>query len=93
MAYLALQAAWNSNSGIGVDTHVFRIAHRLGWANTRSNTPELVRTDLESWLPKDEWPVINKLLVGLGQTVCTAKKPQCDVCPVGKLCPSSSLSF
>ncbi|PVU97618.1 hypothetical protein BB561_000456 [Smittium simulii] len=82
MAFLVLQSAWNANEGIGVDVHVFRISHRLGWASDSASTPELTRAELQNLLPKEEWPTINKLLVGLGQTICSAKNPKCGQCPL-----------
>ncbi|PVU98648.1 hypothetical protein BB559_001389 [Furculomyces boomerangus] len=79
--------------GIGVDTHVFRISKLLGWANKDTKTPEDVRKQLEKLFPKTRtyWCEVNKLLVGLGQTVCVAKSPKCDICPVNQLCISSKV--
>ncbi|KAJ2719013.1 alpha,alpha-trehalase nth1 [Coemansia sp. Benny D115] len=91
MAYLAMQAAWHDSQGIGVDTHVLRISHRLGWVSELSKTPEATRHSLESWLPKSLWREINPLLVGLGQTVCRAVGPKCGECPVSQYCPSANL--
>jgi endonuclease-3 len=65
MAHLVLHAAFDAQQGLCIDTHVHRIANALGWISTR--TPEETRTTLESWLPRDQWPHINILLVGLGQ--------------------------
>ncbi|OMJ18458.1 Endonuclease III-like protein 1 [Smittium culicis] len=90
MAYLALQSCWDVNIGIGVDTHVFRISHKLGFVPPSSKTPEDTRKRLQSLLPQSEWPSINPLLVGFGQILCTAKKPDCNNCPVNDLCISST---
>ncbi|KAJ1962571.1 alpha,alpha-trehalase nth1 [Dipsacomyces acuminosporus] len=89
MAYLAMHAAWHEIQGIGVDTHVLRISHRLGWVEASAKTPEATRHSLESWLPKSLWQEINTMLVGLGQTVCKAVGPKCGECPVSQYCPSS----
>ncbi|KAI7825913.1 DNA glycosylase, partial [Kickxella alabastrina] len=89
MAYLAMQAAWQDNQGIGVDTHVLRISHRLGWVSDLARTPEATRHALESWMPKSLWREINPLLVGLGQTVCRGVGPKCGECPVSQYCPSA----
>jgi endonuclease-3 len=78
MAYLCMSAAWGKHLGIGVDVHVHRITNLWGWHPTR--TPEETRLELESWLPKDKWHEINKLLVGLGQTVCLPVKRRCGEC-------------
>ncbi|EGD85554.2 hypothetical protein H112_06458 [Trichophyton rubrum D6] len=81
MAYLCMSSAWNKHEGIGVDVHVHRITNLWGWNKTK--TPEATRAALESWLPRDKWHEINKLLVGLGQTVCL---------PVGRRCTECDLS-
>ncbi|MES1913262.1 MAG: hypothetical protein MHM6MM_005466 [Cercozoa sp. M6MM] len=101
MAFLAMKSAWKRNVGIGVDVHVHRIANRLHWTRhgpatktteKRSGTknPEDTRRVLESWLPRRLWPHVNLLLVGLGQTVCKPRKPQCNKCLLGRrgLCPT-----
>ncbi|OAX82722.1 hypothetical protein ACJ72_02928 [Emergomyces africanus] len=78
MAYLCMSAAWGRDEGIGVDVHVHRITNLWGWHKTK--TPEETRAALESWLPKDKWHEINKLLVGLGQTVCLPVARRCGEC-------------
>ncbi|KAJ1987346.1 alpha,alpha-trehalase nth1 [Coemansia spiralis] len=88
MAYLAMHAAWQDTQGIGVDTHVLRITHRLGWVSESAKTPEATRNSLESWMPKSLWREINPLLVGFGQTVCRGVGPKCSECPVNNYCPS-----
>ncbi|KAJ2717095.1 alpha,alpha-trehalase nth1 [Coemansia spiralis] len=91
MAYLAMHAAWQDTQGIGVDTHVLRITHRLGWVHESARTPEATRHALESWMPRSLWREINPLLVGLGQTVCRGVGPKCDECPVNRFCPSAQV--
>lgn len=78
MAYLCMSSAWGRDEGIGVDVHVHRITNLWGWHKTK--TPEETRAALESWLPKDKWHEINKLLVGLGQTVCLPVARRCGEC-------------
>lgn len=78
MAFLCLSAAWGLDHGIGVDVHVHRITNLWGWHATK--TPEETRMWLEGWLPKDKWHEINKLLVGLGQTVCLPVGRRCGDC-------------
>ncbi|KAG0243453.1 DNA glycosylase [Mortierella sp. GBAus27b] len=90
MAYLTLQCAWNKNLGIGVDTHVHRIANRLGWIKTEKDGPEATREALQSWLPKEHWREINYLLVGYGQVLCLPRGPLCSACPVQERCPSAT---
>ncbi|KAJ5103925.1 hypothetical protein N7532_004454 [Penicillium argentinense] len=88
MAYLCMSAAWGKHEGIGVDVHVHRITNLWGWNKTK--TPEETRMALQSWLPRDKWHEINKLLVGLGQTVCLPVKRRCGECYLAgtKLCKS-----
>ncbi len=50
--FLAMDFAWKSNQGIGVDVHVHRISHRLAWLPYDTKTPEQTRLALESWLPR-----------------------------------------
>lgn len=78
MAYLCMSAAWGKHEGIGVDVHVHRITNLWGWHSTKN--PEETRVALQSWLPKDKWHEINKLLVGLGQTVCLPVARRCGEC-------------
>lgn len=88
MAYLCMSAAWGKHEGIGVDVHVHRITNLWGWNKTKN--PEETRMALQSWLPRDKWHEINKLLVGLGQTVCLPVKRKCGECYLAgtKLCKS-----
>lgn len=88
MAYLCMSAAWGKHLGIGVDVHVHRITNLWGWHKTKN--PEETRMALESWLPHDKWHEINKLLVGLGQTVCLPIGRRCGECDLAgtKLCKS-----
>lgn len=78
MAFLCMSSAWGLHEGIGVDVHVHRITNLWGWHKT--SNPEATRVALESWLPKDKWHEINKLLVGLGQTVCLPVGRRCGEC-------------
>ena len=86
-----MSVAWRSNVGIGVDTHVHRIANRLGWTRCGgTKLPEDTRKELEEWLPVEYWNEVNHLLVGFGQEVCRPVGPKCgsclcrDVCPTGR---------
>src|SRR5262245_1356781 len=68
--------------GIGVDTHVHRIANLLGWVHTP--TPEKTRVALESWLPEALWGPVNPLLVGFGQSICLPRVPKCGECSLAR---------
>lgn len=68
-----------------VDTHVFRIAHRLGWS--RGKTPEAVERDIQLLLPKRKWNIVNRTFVRFGREICVpGKKPKCEICPIRKFC-------
>lgn len=71
--------------GICVDTHVHRIAGRLGWAATRS--PDETERALRASLPRRWWIPINETLVRHGQAVCHPVSPRCSVCAVARVCP------
>lgn len=88
MAHLCMKSAWDKITGIGVDVHVHRITNRLKWVQKETKTPEDTRVALESWLPYELWEEVNHMLVGFGQTVCTAINPKCDSCRNASICPS-----
>ncbi len=83
-ANLVLALAFNRAS-IAVDTHVFRISRRLGWA--AGSTPKEVERELEELFPEEYWNKINQALVGFGQTLCQPTKPRCSDCTVNDRCP------
>ncbi|ADL03676.1 endonuclease III [Lacrimispora saccharolytica] len=70
--------------GITVDTHVFRISRRLGWASGKN--PAQVEMELQRILPKDHWNRINFQLIYHGREVCTARKANCGECMVREWC-------
>jgi endonuclease-3 len=70
--------------GICVDTHVHRIANRLGYVRTAK--PEDTEFALREKLPPEHWIVINDLLVAFGQHLCTPISPHCSTCPVSDHC-------
>jgi endonuclease III len=80
--------AYGLADGVVVDTHVFRLAQRLGWSNGK--TPEQVERDLMALFPKESWIELSHLLIHHGRRVCAARKPKCADCPVMALCPSST---
>ena len=71
--------------GICVDTHVHRIANRLGWLTTK--TPDETEGVLRRTLPKRWWIPINETLVRHGQQVCKPISPICSACTVSRACP------
>lgn len=91
MAHICMRVAWNIVSGIGVDTHVHRIANRLKWVEKETKEPEQTRVALEKWLPFEDWTDVNELLVGFGQTICKPVNPMCSECLNAMICPASSV--
>jgi len=69
---------------IVVDTHVKRVAKRLGL--TRSDDPDLVEHDLQQLMPRSQWTAFSQRLLLHGRYVCLARKPQCRTCPIYRLC-------
>jgi endonuclease-3 len=69
---------------IVVDTHVKRVAKRLGL--TRSDNPDHVELDLQELVPKSQWTAFSQRLLLHGRYVCLARKPQCCTCPVYRHC-------
>uniref|UniRef100_A0A182V6A6 Endonuclease III homolog n=1 Tax=Anopheles merus TaxID=30066 RepID=A0A182V6A6_ANOME len=88
MAHLCMRSAWNIVTGIGVDTHVHRIANWLEWVPKETKNPEKTRQALEKWLPYELWDEVNHLLVGFGQTICTTRFPRCNDCLNASICPA-----
>lgn len=86
-ANIVLGAAFGKVVGIAVDTHVFRLAHRLGLSTEK--TPDKVERDLMDVLGPKKWYRVNYDLICHGRAVCTAKKPACEVCFLSDVCPSA----
>jgi endonuclease III len=84
-ANLVLILAFGSERNICVDTHVHRIANRLGWVRTR--TPDETEQALYRATPARFWPHINLYLVTWGQNVCRPVLPRCQACVLRPLCP------
>lgn len=73
---------------IAVDTHVFRLANRMKLAEGR--TPLEVELGLQKIIPKEKWGDAHHWLIWHGREVCKARNPKCNVCPLSKVCPSST---
>jgi len=69
---------------IAVDTHVFRVAHRLGIAHGK--TPEKVEEELMKIFARESWSLVHHLLIFQGRRICLARKPHCEECPVARIC-------
>ncbi|MFP4589999.1 MAG: endonuclease III [Halobacteriales archaeon] len=88
-ANVVLQHGHDVVAGIVVDTHVMRLARRLGL--TEASTREAIERDLMSVVPEDRWVQFTHLLIDHGRAVCTARSPACDACVLEDGCPSSRL--
>lgn len=75
--------------GITVDTHVGRIARRLGW--TDKTDPVAAEHEIGNIFPKREWTMLCHRLIFHGRRCCTSRSPQCDICPIAHYCPSKRL--
>ncbi|HVN83168.1 MAG TPA: endonuclease III [Terriglobia bacterium] len=84
-ANVVLGSAFGIPSGIVVDTHVFRLSHRLRL--THAKTPEKVEQDLMRKVPREEWINFSHRLIFHGRRVCTARKPLCHICSLDEVCP------
>jgi endonuclease-3 len=73
--------------GFVVDTHVKRVAARLGW--TKQTDPVKIEQDLNKLIPEKAWVRAGHELIQLGRRVCEARKPRCRDCPLNDLCPSA----
>ena len=86
-AYIVLAKAFGKNVGVPVDTHVFRLAGRLGWSSVK--TPEKMAPDLGELFPPKEYLRINEYLITHGRAICAPRSPKCGECVLKDLCPSA----
>ena len=86
-ANIVLFNAYGVTVGVAVDTHVRRLAQRLGLSE--NSNPDKIEKDLMNIVPKDKWMRITDLLIFHGRRVCDARKPRCDACVLNKICPSA----
>ena len=84
-ASVVMAAAFNEEA-LAVDTHVFRVSHRLGV--TLGTTPRQVEEDLTALVPPKKWGDATHWLIMHGRAICKAPTPLCPRCPVNKLCPT-----
>ena len=81
-----IQSVAFGKATLAVDTHVFRVAHRLGLASPKDNTPYKVEMALTKYIPEEDIPNAHHWLLLHGRYVCTARRPKCDVCEIKELC-------
>jgi endonuclease-3 len=83
-ANVVLGVCFGKAEGVVVDTHVFRIARRLGLA--KGDTPQKVEQELMKVIPRDRWIDFSHQIIHHGRLVCEARKPKCDRCNLEPLC-------
>ena len=86
-ANVILGNAFGRNEGVVVDTHVTRVAGRLGL--TAETDPVKIEQDLAALFPRERWTMLAHLLIFHGRRICEARVPKCERCPLAELCPSS----
>ncbi len=88
-ANVILGNAFRKNEGIVVDTHVGRLSLRLGL--TKQTDPVKVEQDLMPLFPREDWALLAHLLIFHGRRVCFARSPNCEMCVLNDICPSSTV--
>ncbi len=89
-ANVVLGEIYGKAEGITVDTHVKRIAHKLGLTSTNQD-PVKVERELMAIIPQEQWINISHLLIFHGRRVCIARRPDCPNCSLNDICPSAEL--
>jgi endonuclease III len=90
-ANVVLGVSFGKAEGVVVDTHVFRIAHRLSL--TKADTAPKVEQDLMRIIPQNRWIAFSHQLIHHGRQVCEARKPKCDRCNLEPLCQSKDKTW
>ncbi|EPR37021.1 endonuclease III [Desulfovibrio sp. X2] len=89
-ANIVLTQGFGKVEGIAVDTHVRRLAQRLGLSDT--DRPEVIERDLCAAFRREVWGEINHLLIQHGRNVCIARLPRCSACAVVDICPKKGVT-
>ena len=87
-----IQSVAFGKSTMAVDTHVFRVSHRLGLVAPKADTPFKVEQELIKNIPAEDIPRAHHWLLLHGRYVCTARRPHCERCGLNAVCPSASSS-
>ena len=90
-ANVVLGVSYGLAEGVVVDTHVFRIAHRLSLA--KGDTAQAVEQELMKVLPQDRWISFSHQVIHHGQQICIARKPKCEQCNLEQLCHSKDKTW
>ncbi len=89
-ANVIMLEAFNNPQGIAVDTHVKRISNRIGFS--KQSEPEKIEQDLLKKLPRNYYKDVNHVLIWHGRSICTAKNPKCNKCPIYEVCEKCNVS-
>jgi endonuclease III len=89
-ANVILGNAYGQSEGVVVDTHVARLAARLGL--TSETDPARIERALMALFPRERWTMLAHLLIFHGRRVCDARKPKCGECPLSAHCPSAGIA-
>ena len=87
-ANVVMCEAFKDPQGIAVDTHVYRIAHRLKLAGPSADTPQKTEDVLLKVFPRSQWLYVNHQWVHFGREFCSARNPNCSTCFLQDVCPS-----
>ena len=82
-----VQAVWFGKATMAVDTHVYRVSHRMGLVPKTANTPLKVEETLYKYIPAEDVPNAHHWLILHGRYVCLSRTPQCAKCVFDKICP------
>ncbi len=90
-ANVVLGTWFKKNVGVVVDTHVGRLAHRLGltWSSRDAKDAVSIEEDLQKLLPREDWTFFSHAVIHHGRRVCSARKPNCEACTLAGICPSA----
>jgi endonuclease-3 len=83
-ANIVLYHALGKNEGIAVDTHVRRLAQRIGFSAT--DNVSVIEQNLMAAFPQEQWGDLTDVLIAHGRSICDARKPECEVCPISRYC-------
>ncbi len=90
-ANVILGTWFKKNEGVVVDTHIGRLAHRLGltWRSRDDKDAVKIERDLMEVFPRDDWTFVGHALIWHGRKVCSARRPACASCALAEMCPSA----
>jgi len=85
-----IQSVAFGKSTMAVDTHVFRVSHRLGIVSQKADTPYKVEMELVKHIPAEDIPRAHHWLLLHGRYICTSRRPHCEKCGLKEVCPSAT---